>query len=132
MTCEAVTTPSAGIKARITGEGFVCGARDSRWGTLSRGSVSVVATVQRTAWFQIAAICARSASRAARISTRPARAPLPSGEREHALNAAKQPPAFGVDPGAVQSVLREDFEGVVADVHGAWSPGSDHQGNQLS
>jgi len=38
------------------------------------------------------------------------------------LSAAKKPPASGIDAGAVQAVLREDLEGVVALVHARMIP----------
>jgi len=87
-----------------------------------RGSVSVVASVSRTSWFQIAAICARSDSRAARILTRSAGAALRAHGGGHDFSSAKQPPASGIDAGTVQAVLREDLERVVALFHARMIP----------
>ena len=77
----------------------------------------MVASVPRTSKFQIAAICARSDSRAARTLTRSAGAALRVQGSGQDFAAAKEPPASGVDAGAVQAVLREQLEGVVALFH---------------
>jgi len=91
----------------------VCQTNHSRCAAGSRGSVSVVESLERTSWFQIAAIPGRSASRAARSSTRGAAL---RGDGQ-GWSEAKEPPAPRVEPGAVETILREHFEGVTVRVH---------------
>src|SRR5262249_61606850 len=87
----------------------------SRCAAGSRGSVSVVESLERTSWFQIAAIWERSISRAARSATRGGDAALRGSGQ--GWSEAKEPPAPRVEPGAIEAILREHFEGVVARVH---------------